>query len=155
VEWSLDAGRHWSSPDYVSAPDAVEGTISVSGESNTAQYRLTLYPNTTALTMPEVQAVVMRGNPIVRAPKQWSFLVNGGEMVATKMPEAKVSDNEDRIRQLLLLSDRTTPVTFRSLDGMTYRVVVRPYTFKPRFSRDKTKLSMTIEVTLEQAEAAT
>ena len=152
IEYSLDGGRMWATPAYMSLPGTTEETFAMVGDSNTCQYRVTLYAETlTRATAPELQSVTMRGHPIVRAAKQWTFVVLGGEISPTRN-ENKTQDNEDRVEALIGLSRRVTPVNFRSLDGKTYTVVVRPYIWQPMWNKAKTKLSMTVQVTLDQVE---
>jgi hypothetical protein len=151
VEYSLDGGRLWSEMDYLSLPDQTEQTFKMEGASATAQHRLTLYPPATAATTPEILAVVERGHPIVRAAKQWTFQILGGEIAPTRN-DPKMNDNAKRIQALIDLSDAVTPVPFKSIDGRTYTVVVRPYQWMPTWDKTQTKLSMTIQVTLDQVE---
>jgi hypothetical protein len=151
AEYSIDGGRLWSEMKYLSLPDQTEATFAMVGASAAVQHRLTLYPPAGNVTAPEVLAVVERGNPIVRAAKQWSFIVNGGEVAPTRN-DNKVTDNEKRIRALIDLSDSVAPVPFRSIDGRLYTVVVRPYIWQPVWDQYQTKLSMTLQVTLDQVE---
>jgi hypothetical protein len=151
VEYSGDGGRLWSEPQYLSLPDTTEETFPMRGVSATVQHRITLYPATGAATAPELLATVPRGNPIVRAAKQWTFTLVGGEVVPTRN-ECQVNDNAKRVQALIDLQRSVEPVRFLSIDRQTYTVVVRPYIWKPTWNRDKTKLSVTCEVTLDQVE---
>jgi hypothetical protein len=63
-----------------------------------------------------------------------------------------VNDNAKRVQALIDLQRSVEPVRFLSIDRQTYTVVVRPYIWKPTWNRDKTKLSVTCEVTLDQVE---
>ena len=151
VEYSLDGGRLWSEMEYLSLPDTTEETFKMLGNSDTAQQRLTLYANVAATTSPEILSTVIRGHPIVRAAKQWQFVILGGEVAPTKN-EPKMLDNAARVQALIDLSDAVTPVSFKSIDGRQYTVVVRPYVWQPMWDKTMTKLSMTVQVTLDQVE---
>jgi len=151
VEYSIDGGRLWSEIEHLSLPDTTEETFKLEGTSNTCQHRLTLYSNTAHTTSPELLSAVVRGHPIVRAAKQWTFLISGGEIAPTRN-DPKMNDNAKRIQALIDLSDSVTPVPFRSIDGKTYTVVVRPYVWQPVWDKTMTKLSMTVQVTLDQVE---
>jgi hypothetical protein len=93
----------------------------------------------------------MRGNPVVRAARRWTFNLSGGAIAPTR-GDNQIGDNLAQLQKLTDLAVSAKPVPFRSLDGRLYTAKVAPYVWTPKWNQNKTTLSMPLAVTLDQVE---